>query len=115
MLIAEGVDWVAVLSDKGLAVAIVVFGLLGLWRLVSFGAPLIRDAIASTLSLHETLKETSIKQTALMDDHSEKLGEHSEKLSAIRAALQSNRCPMIGQTAVTPVAPETKGAQGWLV
>lgn len=91
---AEGFDWVSILSDKGLAVLIVVAGMLGLWRVIAFCAPLIRDAISSTLSLHETLKETSIKQTALMDDHSTKLAEHGEKLSDIRLVLTSNRCQM---------------------
>lgn len=107
MLLAD-VDWMTMLSDKGLAVGIVVAGMLGLWRVIAFGAPLIRDAISSTLSLHECLKETSIKQTALMDDH-------SDKLSAIREALQSNRCPMTGQNPVTPIDPENKGQPGWSV
>lgn len=101
---AEGFDWVSILSDKGLAVLIVVAGMLGLWRVIAFCAPLIRDAISSTLSLHETLKETSIKQTALMDDHSNKLADHSDKLSDIRIALNSNRCAMVSTQPTKPVA-----------
>lgn len=93
MLFAE-FDWLALLSDKGLAVTIVLAVMFAMWRGVQFAAPLAKNFVESTVSLHNSLKETSIKQTALMDDHSSRLEDHSDKLSDIRLALTSNRCLM---------------------
>ncbi len=90
MLFAEGVDWVSILSDKGLAVAIVVAGMFALWKAITFTAPLAKDFVESTVELNSSLKETSIKQTDLMKNH-------SIELTAIRESLTNkSHCPMFG-------------------
>lgn len=50
-----------------------------------FCAPLLKDFVASTVDLHESLKDTTAKQTATLENHSVKLDKIDEKL---------NRCPI---------------------
>ncbi len=93
MLCADGgVDWVGMVSNQGLAVALVVAFMFGFWRVVQVGAPLVRQFVESTVDLHTSLKETTIRQTALMDDIATKLADHGGKLSDIKNQLASNRC-----------------------
>ena len=50
-----------------------------------FCAPLLKDFVSSTVDLHESLKETTAKQTATLENHSVKLDKIDEKLT---------RCPI---------------------
>jgi len=51
-----------------------------------FCAPLLKDFVASTVDLHESLKETTARQTATLENHGVKLDKIDEKL---------NRCPVV--------------------
>lgn len=84
-----------------LLVAIGVF----VWSAFRFLAPLFRDFVSSTVELHTSLKETTQRQTDLLDDH-------KGKLSAIRLAIETNKCPYFPPASTTnaqgvPVPPIT--------
>lgn len=51
-----------------------------------FCAPLLKDFVASTVDLHESLKETTAKQTATLENHGVKLDKIDAKLE---------RCPVV--------------------
>lgn len=75
------------------------------WRIFAFVAPIVKEVSASTCSLHDCLKESSIMQTARLESQDKKL----EKLSDIENAINRIRCPMQAQTTMTPVSPIPHG------
>lgn len=83
-------------GDNGLIGILLVLVLLccgiGLMMIARFLAPKISDFVTSTVSLHESLKETSLKQTALLDQHTDHFHEIKADLSQIRQITSGLKC-----------------------
>lgn len=74
-----GVLFVLLLLSLGLALLL----------MARFIAPIIRDGMASTISLHNSLKETNMKLAVTLDAVT---NDHGDKLSDIRKIVSAHNC-----------------------
>ena len=71
--------------------------------ILKFFAPRVSNIIASTIDLHTSIKETNIKQTALIDSIR---ADHGDKLSDIKEVVRTLQpCPYAAQKPSQPVPP----------
>lgn len=76
-------DWVQIVNTMGFPIALCSALLYGFYRCGIFLGPLIKDFVAAQMDLVASLKETTSKQTGILETHGEKLNEHGVKIDAI--------------------------------
>lgn len=86
-----------------LLVAVFLVAVIFTGAILKFFAPRVSNIIASTIDLHTSIKETNIKQTALIDSIR---ADHGEKLSDIKEVVRALQpCPYAAPKPFQPVPP----------
>lgn len=76
-------DWVQIVNSVGFPVSLCGALLYAFYRIGVFLGPLIKDFVAAQMDLIASLKETTAKQTGILETHGDKLNEHGVKIDAI--------------------------------
>lgn len=76
-------DWVQIVNSVGFPISLCGALLYAFYRMGTFLGPLIKDFVAAQMDLIVSLKETTSKQTGILETHGEKLNEHGVKIDAI--------------------------------
>lgn len=94
-------------ADNGLIGILLVLVLLAIglfiWRAFAVGVAMLKDAVASTVDLHTSIKETNLKLTVTLDKVTD---DHGDKLSDIRTAVAGiPTCPYSPPKPANPPPP----------
>lgn len=76
-------DWIQIVNSVGFPIALSGALLYGFYRCGIFLGPLIKDFVAAQMDLIASLKETTAKQTGILETHSDVLRDHGQKIDAI--------------------------------
>lgn len=76
-------DWIQIVNSVGFPISLCGVLLYAFYRCGIFLGPLMKDFVAAQMDLIASLKETTAKQTGILETHSEQLHDHGQKIDAI--------------------------------
>lgn len=76
-------DWIQIVNTVGFPITLCGALLYGFYRCGIFLGPLVKDFVAAQMDLIQSLKETTSKQTGILETHSATLNDHGHKLEEI--------------------------------